>query len=253
MSIVRSPRPGQAFTIIGNAVLRDERLSMRGLGLLVRLLSRPDNWETNSEVLAREFNCGREQTRGVLKELCQAGYMRLVKEQDAKGHWSSKWFVFDAPEEPKTEQPKSEQPEPGKPYVGDLGAIKKTDLLSTDKKNTPLTPQGGKPDKPARFDPLAMTLPESVSKEAWTDWIAYRRERKLSTTEKTASAQLKKLTKLAAKGHAPAQIIEDSIANGWQGLFEPKGAATAPAGKPRVYHDIRNMNYTEGVNDDLSF
>ena len=168
MSIVRSPRPHQAFTIIDNAVLRDERLSMRGLGLLVRLLSRPDNWETNSEVLAREFDCGREQMRSVLKELCAAGYMRLVKEQDAKGHWSSRWFVFDMPElkeEPKTDEPKSEQPEPGKPYAGALGAIKKTDLLSTDKSNTPLTPKGGKTNDDA-FDRFWSVYPRKTGKEA---------------------------------------------------------------------------------------
>ncbi|WP_288074802.1 hypothetical protein [Pseudomonas sp.] len=109
------------------------------------------------------------------------------------------------------------------------------------------------PAKPARFDPLTIDLPAAVPGQAWADWIAYRKTRKLSTTEQTAKAQLKKLADWAAKGHKPETIIADSIANGWQGLFEPKGETSKPAGKPRVYHDIRNMKYTEGVNDDLSF
>ena len=125
------------------------------------------------------------------------------------------------------------------------------EVETTDREKAPR--KRSTPAKPARFDPLAMELPDAVDQQDWADWIAYRRSRKLSTTEQTARAQLKKLAELAAKGHQPAQIIADSITNGWQGLFEPKGAAAKPAGKPRVYHDISGMDYTKGINDDLSF
>lgn len=131
MTIVRSPRTQREFTIISNSVCMDPRLSMRSLGLLVRLLSRPDNWSTNSETLAREFGCGREQIRSVLRELSTTGYMTLVKSQDAKGQWSQHWMVFD---EPKDIQPVAGEPEPGNPYVGRLGAITSTDITSTDSK-----------------------------------------------------------------------------------------------------------------------
>ena len=33
---------------------------------------------------------------------------------------------------------------------------------------------------------------------------------------------IKKLTKLQSDGHNPNQLLEESIANGWQGIFEPK-------------------------------
>lgn len=147
MTIVRSPRVTRDFTIISNRVCLDERLSMRSLGLLVRLLSRPDNWHTNSETLAREFGVGREQMRATLQELVAAGYMTLSKKQDAAGHWSSHWIVFDEPQEV---EPKSGEPEPGNPYAGGLGAIPRTDLTRTE--NNPLTPKGEQvPDGFARF------------------------------------------------------------------------------------------------------
>lgn len=114
---------------------------MRALGLLIRLLSRPDNWKTTSETIAREFDCGREQVRSVLRELADAGYMELKKEQNEQGHWSSSWFVFDTPnsqtseaKEPERIDPNPGKPEPGKPYAGQLGAITRTDLTSTDNK-----------------------------------------------------------------------------------------------------------------------
>jgi hypothetical protein len=83
-------------------------------------------------------------------------------------------------------------------------------------------------DKPARFDPLAMELPNSVRPSAWEDWIKYRRSRKLTCSEPTMIAQLNNLDTWWNNGHDPAAIIQASISNGWQGLFEPK-QTSAPA------------------------
>lgn len=129
MSIIRSARKEQNFSILSNKVLQDPRLSMRALGLLVRLLSRPDNWETNSEILAREFDCGREQMRAVLGELRDHGYMKLVKSQNEKGYWSSQWFVLEEPETQEQQQtlPNIGQPEPGNRVLGQPDAIQSTD------------------------------------------------------------------------------------------------------------------------------
>lgn len=61
---------------------------------------------------------------------------------------------------------------------------------------------------------------------AWLDWLAYRREAKLGKWKpRTVSA---KLAEMAGWGEAAAiESIRSSIANGWQGLFEPKVAAGA--------------------------
>lgn len=82
------------------------------------------------------------------------------------------------------------------------------------------------PKKPARFDPMAIDLPDCIPEDAWGRWITYRRQRKLSTTEQTAFAQIEKLVAWRGKGHSPPKIIDESIANGWQGLFEPKVGGT---------------------------
>jgi len=159
MTIIRSPRVQRDFTIISNSVCLDARLSMRALGLLVRLLCRPDNWQTNSETLAREFNCGRDQIRGVLKELSNAGYMRLEKNQNARGHWESRWFVLEEPA--GDDQPSAPLPEPGKQGSGGSGPITRTDLPRTN--NNPQPPKGGSVDGFAEF---WKTYPKKVGKDA---------------------------------------------------------------------------------------
>jgi len=137
MSIIRSPRKERGFTIISNAVAQDSRLSIKALGLLVRLLSRPDNWETNSEKLAREFGIGREQMQGVLRELSALGYMSLVKHRKADGTICSQWHVYDEPahDSPETGSPAPENPYPGKPV-----AFNKNLTYKVPNTNTPIPP-----------------------------------------------------------------------------------------------------------------
>ena len=135
MTIIRTPRKERNFTILSNEVCRDTRLSMKALGLLVRLLSRPDNWNTNSESLAREFSVGRDQIRTVMNELSEFGYLQLVKKQDMSGHWSSTWYVYEEPHDFSiTIEPKPEKPVVGKPSLGESGANTRTDLTRTDNK-----------------------------------------------------------------------------------------------------------------------
>lgn len=84
------------------------------------------------------------------------------------------------------------------------------------------TPKPPTPYKPARFDPFSIDLPDCIPREAWERWIAYRRARKLTTAEQTAKGQAAKLAEWHKAGHDPTAIIDASISNGWQGLFEPK-------------------------------
>lgn len=174
MAIIRSARASSNFSSYSNEIIYDQRLSMRELGLLVRLLARPDNWETNSETLAREFNCGREQMRAVLTELRAHGYVRLVKYQDpATGFWSSNWMVFDKPE---PEEPESSQPAPGNRVLGSHDAITKTDYqrpITTTEKKKPrasLADDGGE-----NFKTFWSAYPKKAGKDAAKKAFAKRK------------------------------------------------------------------------------
>lgn len=80
--------------------------------------------------------------------------------------------------------------------------------------------------------PIQIPPPLDVDefRQAWRDWAAYRRENRLKTW--TVMTQRTKLDQLAAIGADRAvEAIRHSIANGYQGIFEPKGGpprATAP-------------------------
>ena len=100
--IIRGPRPEGHFTILRNVVLRDETLSFRARGILACVLSRPDDWRTTSETLAKQSGGreGRDAIRTALKELERAGYLRRYKVNDkATGQITTVTYIFDEPTE----------------------------------------------------------------------------------------------------------------------------------------------------------
>lgn len=96
--IRRAARPNRNFLIVDNATVRDERLSLRAIGLLVRILSRPDDWRSDYRSLARECKEGQAAIRSALKELRGAGYIVQTKSQDAKGRWVTETVIYDRPQ-----------------------------------------------------------------------------------------------------------------------------------------------------------
>jgi hypothetical protein len=63
------------FTVVHNRTIEDSRLSFRALGLLVFVLSKPDNWKTHVAHLATTHSEGREAVRSALGELETFGYV----------------------------------------------------------------------------------------------------------------------------------------------------------------------------------
>ncbi|WP_312631669.1 replication protein [Pantoea piersonii] len=97
------------------------------------------------------------------------------------------------------------------------------DTITKDKKDNinkpPVVPQNVKSKS---FDPLSATLPEWLSQQTWESWVTYRKDlKKPIKSQQTVTQALNLLDRSRAKGFPPEDIINKSIANGWQGLFEP--------------------------------
>jgi len=102
--IIRSTRPTSHFSIIENSVVRDTRLSFKARGILLEILSRPDNWRVSAESLSDEGQEGRYAILGALEELRAVGYMVTVKERNKNGQFITSSYVYGTPQiadEPK--------------------------------------------------------------------------------------------------------------------------------------------------------
>lgn len=70
-----------------------------------------------------------------------------------------------------------------------------------------------------------IALPPWLPRALWLRWCTYKRERREKFTLSTATGQIKRLGELRDAGQPPEAVIEQSITQGWQGLFELKQAA----------------------------
>lgn len=87
-------------------------------------------------------------------------------------------------------------------------------------KDPPNPPKGTGGNK---FEPLAAELPEWLSREIWSEWVEFRRQlKKPIKTAKGISESINRLAEYFRQGYLPEQVIRQSIANEWQGLFQPK-------------------------------
>lgn len=85
----------------------------------------------------------------------------------------------------------------------------------------------GKPKKVSWLDLKEMELPEFYNdeefRETWQSWCDFKHSRKETLTEKGIELWFKKLETLSSRDMATSiQIVNESIANNWQGIFELK-------------------------------
>lgn len=111
--------------------------------------------------------------------------------------------------------------------------------------NNPLKSPKGETKK---FDPLSIPIPEWLNPQSWAEWVAYRNQsRKPIKTALTVTMAFKLLKECFDEGHDPTAVINTSIANGYQGLFKPKG----PARRQRDDDATPHWNSREGWEDFL--
>lgn len=112
------------FTLLPNELIRDPHISWKALGILVFVLSLPDNFRLRLSHLAKQKTSGREATRSGIKELQVAGYLRIQQERGERGKFSyTTWLVSDKPEfawqpsgSPRSDFPTSVNPTSEEPY-----------------------------------------------------------------------------------------------------------------------------------------
>jgi hypothetical protein len=118
-------------------LIEDRRLSWEALGLLVYLLSRPDDWTVNVRHLARlGRGASRDKIYRILRELSAAGYAheRVIRQDDGR-YASREWLITDEPSGiPDTAQPEQAKPDEAVPDRGNATLPNTDSDLSINKK-----------------------------------------------------------------------------------------------------------------------
>ena len=87
----------QNFTVLSNVPINDKSLSPGALGVLVYLLSKPDNWIIYNREVQVRFNIGRKKLDRIFDELKAAGYLcrQLRRREDGTIYYET--LVYEVP------------------------------------------------------------------------------------------------------------------------------------------------------------
>ena len=100
------------FTSIHNKLINDSKISLKAKGIMLYMLSKPENWKYNPKEIAKNSKDGLDSVYSGIKELIEAGYVSRVRHSDG----TVDYFVFEDVEEndiidfSKKENPNRENP-----------------------------------------------------------------------------------------------------------------------------------------------
>ncbi|WP_188187603.1 hypothetical protein [Nonomuraea sp. SYSU D8015] len=141
-SEIRIGRRRSGYTVLANDLLEDGIISARAYGILVYLVTRPDNWVCRVSDLMNRFVEGRDAIYTALKELVDAGYMAIENVYDETTKRPRKLYRMlcdnegKFPVEPtqetagqsrRPEKPDTGNPDPGNPGLSNYGVVPSTE------------------------------------------------------------------------------------------------------------------------------
>jgi len=142
----------EKYTSISNKPIEDNRLTFGARGLLIYLLSKPNEWKIRTAHLVKQSPAGSHALNSLIKELKEHGYMERIRSQKPDGTFE---WITNVYEEPTIPQLSTH----GLSINGKPPHIVNTEEVSTEKKKT-LTPNGAAPKQPTpqqqMFEALAV-------------------------------------------------------------------------------------------------
>ena len=176
-------------------------MSLKAKGLLCHLLALPESWDLYVEEVEKWHKDGKKAIYSAFKELSALGYVERTTHREKGKIVKWDYVVYEKPLSQKVEVEKLQ--------------IENAPLLNTDiKLNTDII-------KKEVFDFEEL---EELNVEVWKKWRAYRKETfRLTYKPIGEKAAVGKLLRMSQGCHEVQEhIVQQSIENGWKGLFALK-------------------------------
>tara|TARA_R100000951_G_scaffold1191_1_gene3047 strand:- start:979 stop:1686 length:708 start_codon:yes stop_codon:yes gene_type:complete len=226
MKLIRVKKD-QNFTTINNEFIFNKNLSLKAKGLLCHILALPNDWTLYVEEVGNWHKDGKAAIYSAFKELTANGYMKREQIRDSKGKiikWN--YLVF--------EKPHTDFQDVDNQYVDKQDVDNRTLLNTNNTKDLIILNTNNSKTEGIEY-------PFELNVEAWESWKEFRKkEYRKSYKDLGEKAAIKKLLKLTQSKEEQALILEQSMENGWIGIFALKSE------KKRKINDLMN-EYNKGL------
>lgn len=231
MAVIHVKR-NKNYTTMANYHLKDRRLTLKAKGLMSVMLSLPEDWDYSISGLAGICLEGKDAISAALKELRQYGYLIVEQKKDTT-KYDFDYTLFEQPiRENRSGFSESENPA----------------QLNTNNKTVHSVHSSPSPDgevdsfstltKGGFAEVLDSFSVSGKKKEAVLEFIKMRKLIKKPMTPHALKLALKNLNKLSSDEETQIAILEQSIANSWQGLFPLKNERNNVPAEEFDYEDL---------------
>lgn len=175
--------------------------------------------------LARKIRTSESQARRVLRKLEADGFLRVVGNHEGGAPGSTRRYEINvgllrqitiegitgsADATPRTDAtPRMDARDGSHGCARRVAPMQAEPLLTT--------------KEPLRVDTRASALPDWLPQAEWQAFLIMRKGIKKPLTDHGITLAIKKLDDLRLAGHPPADVLNQSTLNCWQGLFEIRG------------------------------
>ena len=180
------------YTTMSNYHLRDERLSLRAIGLMSKMLSLPEDWDYTVKGLAAIVKEGRDAVRKALMELEAAGYLVREQGRSAGGNFAANdYTLYEEPQaSPLTEKPSTVKPSADLPTSVNPPQLNNLNNKETkEPRHAPAAAAKWEPDMFERFWKAYPCHKDKVS--ARREWDKLKPDRELMQVMSAALARAK--------------------------------------------------------------
>ena len=265
MAIIRQKRK-ERFSIVDNKVIEDERLSFKARGLLIYMLSKPDDWKFYTEELAKRSNKdGISAIKTALNEIEDAGYLTRKQGHKKNGQFTSQdWILTDtSTNSPQVEKPLADKA-PAEKALADNRTLPNTDF----KPNTDHTNKNDD-DQPVEdafnLAQLAgINVNSGLNLPVFTDYIdrlgnelvCYAIRRTNDVAQRPSWSYLKTVLKSLEDNHVKtveqAEKLSKKYGQSRKGKSSPKKAGKKPQYHFKTRKAPDGMSQTEAIAKELA-
>lgn len=245
MNIVKREK-SKNYTTISNVFLRDKNLSIKAKGLLAVVMSLPEDWDFTINGICSVLKEGKTAIYSAIQELKDCGYCNVDICRNEKGIITGNDYTF-------REFPNEGNPYPEEPHSDFRHTENPTQIIKEETNNgNDKIKKIEKEDKSSSKKTYDLSFVDGKYMSTFTEWLEYKAERKEKyKTESSLKACYNRLLKLSGDNpQIAAEIVQQSIANNYAGLFEYK-EMRAQKPKPKTQEEINREKLNMPIlNDD---
>jgi len=234
--IKRAPRANH-YTML-NTETFNIQMPAECLGVYLYLLSKPDDWDVSVSQLAKQFDCSDARMYRIIKKLLNVEYngCRLivktgqaikgkkgfaqieytVSEPAPKSAFMQNGNTLDNAETKGLSDSNAESASTHDCFMNTLTTQTLNDQQQITVFNKLLSVQN-KQAVPAEVYQLG------IDAELWNEYMATRKRVKATSTPRAIITLINKITRLAAIGHNPTQLVEEANESGWKSVYAKTG------------------------------